>query len=169
MPLSEFCRQIVRIWFSRSGHPGCIKPLDLLKMLSSTTRALTSAASAASKMALPAVSQQTVIRSKHSLPDLPYDYNALEPVISAEIMTLHHSKHHNTYVTNLNVAEEKLSDAVAKGTERNVCFISLRTICSNVFFLLSNEICKCLTLICKSSGICKKGRSPTKSNNQGDC
>ena len=52
-------------------------------------------------------------RSKHSLPDLPYDYNALEPVISAEIMTLHHSKHHQTYVNNLNVAEEKLDDARA--------------------------------------------------------
>ena len=33
-------------------------------------------------------------RSKHTLPDLPYDYSALEPVISAEIMQLHHSKHH---------------------------------------------------------------------------
>ena len=54
------------------------------------------------------------VRSKHTLPDLPYDYHALEPVISAEIMQLHHSKHHNTYVTNLNVAEEKLAEAVAK-------------------------------------------------------
>ncbi|ODM91939.1 Superoxide dismutase [Mn], mitochondrial [Orchesella cincta] len=54
------------------------------------------------------------IRSKHTLPDLPYDYNALEPVISAEIMTLHHSKHHQTYVNNLNVAEEKLAEAKAK-------------------------------------------------------
>ena len=53
-------------------------------------------------------------RSKHSLPDLAYDYNALEPVISAEIMQLHHSKHHQTYVNNLNVAEEKLAEAVAK-------------------------------------------------------
>ncbi|TRY76487.1 hypothetical protein TCAL_17009 [Tigriopus californicus] len=52
------------------------------------------------------------MRSKHTLPDLPYDYNALEPVISAEIMQLHHSKHHATYVNNLNVAEEKLHDAV---------------------------------------------------------
>jgi len=54
------------------------------------------------------------VRGKHSLPDLPYDYNALEPVISAEIMQLHHSKHHATYVNNLNVAEEKLAEAVAK-------------------------------------------------------
>ncbi|XP_023330822.1 superoxide dismutase [Mn], mitochondrial [Eurytemora carolleeae] len=53
-------------------------------------------------------------RQMHKLPDLPYDYNALEPVISAEIMQIHHSKHHATYVTNLNVVEEKLADAVAK-------------------------------------------------------
>uniref|UniRef100_A0A7S1CWY5 Superoxide dismutase n=1 Tax=Cyclophora tenuis TaxID=216820 RepID=A0A7S1CWY5_CYCTE len=51
----------------------------------------------------------------HTLPDLPYDYNALEPVISAETMELHHSKHHNTYVTNLNVALEKLDAAVTAG------------------------------------------------------
>ncbi|XP_014468860.1 PREDICTED: superoxide dismutase [Mn], mitochondrial [Dinoponera quadriceps] len=54
-------------------------------------------------------------RSKHSLPDLPYDYKALEPIISADIMQLHHSKHHATYVNNLNVVEEKLKEAVAKG------------------------------------------------------
>ena len=53
-------------------------------------------------------------RYTHSLPDLPYDYNSLEPVISAEIMQIHHSKHHATYVNNLNIAEEKLADAVAK-------------------------------------------------------
>lgn len=56
-----------------------------------------------------------VVRSKHSLPDLPYDYKALEPIICAEIMQLHHSKHHATYVNNLNIAEEKLNEAVAKG------------------------------------------------------
>ena len=35
-----------------------------------------------------------------SLPSLPYAYDALEPTISAEIMEIHHSKHHNAYVTN---------------------------------------------------------------------
>ena len=52
---------------------------------------------------------------KHELPDLPYDYSELEPVISAEIMELHHSKHHNAYVTNLNIALEKYAEAEAKG------------------------------------------------------
>lgn len=51
---------------------------------------------------------------KHTLPDLPYDYNALEPHISAEIMQLHHCKHHATYVNNLNVGEEKLAEAQVK-------------------------------------------------------
>ncbi len=52
------------------------------------------------------------IRSKHTLPDLPYDYNALEPVVSAEIMQLHHKKHHFAYVNNLNVAQDKLNEAI---------------------------------------------------------
>ena len=39
---------------------------------------------------------------------------ALEPVISAEIMQIHHSKHHAAYVNNYNIAEEKLADAQAK-------------------------------------------------------
>jgi len=43
----------------------------------------------------------------HTLPELPYPYNALEPYISEEIMTLHHKKHHQTYVNALNAAEEK--------------------------------------------------------------
>ena len=51
---------------------------------------------------------------KFSLPNLPYDYNALEPVISAEIMQLHHQKHHHTYVSKLNEALEKYAEAEAK-------------------------------------------------------
>ncbi|KAH6560467.1 hypothetical protein BASA50_009642 [Batrachochytrium salamandrivorans] len=58
--------------------------------------------------------QSASARGKHTLPDLQFDYNALEPFISAEIMQLHHSKHHQTYVNNLNVVEEKLHTALAK-------------------------------------------------------
>lgn len=50
-----------------------------------------------------------------SLPDLPYDYGDLEPAISAEIMQLHHQKHHQAYITNYNKALEQLDSAAAKG------------------------------------------------------
>uniref|UniRef100_A0A8C4MBP7 Superoxide dismutase n=1 Tax=Equus asinus TaxID=9793 RepID=A0A8C4MBP7_EQUAS len=53
-------------------------------------------------------------RQKHSLPDLQYDYGALEPYINAQIMQLHHSKHHAAYVNNLNVTK-KYKEALAKG------------------------------------------------------
>lgn len=51
---------------------------------------------------------------QYKLPELPYDFNALEPVISAEIMTLHYTKHHAGYVTNLNKALEQLAEAQQK-------------------------------------------------------
>lgn len=49
--------------------------------------------------------------SKYRLPDLPYDYAALEPHISAEIMRLHHDKHHAAYVEKANLAIAQLDDA----------------------------------------------------------
>lgn len=51
---------------------------------------------------------------KYELPALPYDFNALEPVISAEIMTLHYTKHHQGYVNNLNKALEQFAEAEQK-------------------------------------------------------
>ncbi|GGH66959.1 superoxide dismutase [Rothia aerolata] len=57
---------------------------------------------------------------KYVLPDLPYDYAALEPHISARIMELHHDKHHATYVAGANTALEKLEEARAKGDFANV-------------------------------------------------
>lgn len=51
---------------------------------------------------------------KFELPELPYDFAALEPVISAEIMKLHWDKHHRGYVTNLNKALEQYADAESK-------------------------------------------------------
>eukprot|EP01139_Manchomonas_bermudensis_P005991 Amastigsp_a176182_151.p3 type:complete len:236 gc:universal Amastigsp_a176182_151:29-736(+) len=52
--------------------------------------------------------------AKHTLPELPYAYDALAPVLSGKLMQLHHSKHHAAYVTNLNAALEKLAEAEAK-------------------------------------------------------
>ena len=43
----------------------------------------------------------------HEVPPLPYDYAALEPYIDTQTMHLHHDKHHQAYVTNLNAAIEK--------------------------------------------------------------
>ena len=51
------------------------------------------------------------------LPDLPYAYDALEPYIDEETMHLHHDKHHNTYVTNLNAAIEKYPELGEKSVE----------------------------------------------------
>lgn len=53
----------------------------------------------------------------HTLPDLPYAYDALAPYISADIQHLHHSRHHATYVTNLNTALEKYPDWQNKSIE----------------------------------------------------
>ncbi|ODN99169.1 hypothetical protein I350_07328 [Cryptococcus amylolentus CBS 6273] len=55
------------------------------------------------------------LRTKHTLPALPYAYDALEPSVSAEIMNLHHTKHHQTYVNGLNAAEESLAKLTSEG------------------------------------------------------
>ena len=51
------------------------------------------------------------------LPQLPYDYSALEPFIDAETMELHHSKHHATYVTKLNEALEGHDELASRQIE----------------------------------------------------
>ncbi|PZG48099.1 superoxide dismutase [Spongiactinospora gelatinilytica] len=52
---------------------------------------------------------------QYSLPDMPYDYGALEPAITGEILELHHAKHHAAYVKGANDTLEKLADARDKG------------------------------------------------------
>ncbi len=49
----------------------------------------------------------------HTLPALPYAYDALEPHIDAKTMEIHHSRHHQTYVTNLNAALAGLPELAA--------------------------------------------------------
>ncbi|MDR0284744.1 MAG: superoxide dismutase [Propionibacteriaceae bacterium] len=51
----------------------------------------------------------------YTLPDLEYDYSALAPYISPQIMELHHSKHHQAYVTGANTALDKLAEARETG------------------------------------------------------
>jgi len=51
------------------------------------------------------------------LPALPYDYAALEPTIDEATMKLHHDKHHQTYITNLNGAIEKAPELASKSPE----------------------------------------------------
>lgn len=51
----------------------------------------------------------------HTLPPLPYPYNALEPYIDEKTMRIHHDKHHKTYVDDLNKAEKKLQEARKSG------------------------------------------------------
>jgi superoxide dismutase, Fe-Mn family len=65
----------------------------------------------------------------YTLPDLSYDYGALEPHISAKVMELHHSKHHATYIKVANETLEKLAEARDKGDlgsinqlEKNLAF-----------------------------------------------
>lgn len=56
-------------------------------------------------------------RMPHTLPNLPYDFNALEPYIDEQTMKIHHGKHHQAYINNLNAALEKHPDLAAKKVE----------------------------------------------------
>lgn len=67
--------------------------------------------------------------AQYTLPDLPYDFGALEPYISGQIMELHHDKHHAAYVAGANTALEQMAEARDKesfGTinllEKNLAF-----------------------------------------------
>ena len=53
----------------------------------------------------------------YELPPLPYDYAALEPFIDAETMKLHHDKHHQAYINNVNAALEKHPELATKSVD----------------------------------------------------
>ncbi|MGM0199720.1 superoxide dismutase [Enterococcus sp. DIV1314a] len=59
----------------------------------------------------------------YQLPKLPYGYDALEPYIDVETMHIHHEKHHNAYVTNLNAAIEKHPELGLKSIEELIADI----------------------------------------------
>ena len=74
---------------------------------------------------------------QYTLPDLPYDYAALEPHYSARLLELHHDKHHAGYVAGANTTLEKLAEARQKGDfaainhlQKNLAFIFPGTCCT---------------------------------------
>ena len=71
----------------------------------------------------------------YSLPELPYDYAALEPHLSARILELHHDKHHKAYVDGANKVLERLEAARASGD-----FGSINQLEKNLAFHLSGHI-----------------------------
>ena len=72
---------------------------------------------------------------KYELPELPYDYSALEPHYSAEVLTLHHDKHHQAYVDGANTTFEKLSEARESGD-----FGTINLLEKNMAFHLSGHV-----------------------------
>jgi len=72
---------------------------------------------------------------EYTLPDLSYDYGALEPHYSAEILELHHDKHHAAYVKGANGALEKLGEAREKDT-----FDTINQLQKNLAFNLSGHV-----------------------------
>ena len=89
----------------------------------------------------------------YTLPDLPYDYSALEPHISGKIMELHHDKHHAGYVKNANAALEQLEEAREKED-----FARLAALERSLAFNLSGHI---LHSIFWKNMIPKGGGAPT--------
>jgi len=73
--------------------------------------------------------------SEYTLPDLPYDYTALEPHLSAQILELHHGKHHAAYVKGANTVLEKLEHARDSGD-----FGTINQLEKNLAFHLSGHI-----------------------------
>jgi len=75
----------------------------------------------------------------YTLPDLPYDYSALEPHVSGKIMELHHGKHHAAYVKNANSVLEQLDEARQKDD-----FARLAALERALAFNLSGHILHCI-------------------------
>lgn len=71
----------------------------------------------------------------YELPDLSYDFGALEPHISGRIMELHHDKHHGAYVTGANTALEKLADVRGTGD-----FATITMLEKNLAFHVSGHV-----------------------------
>ncbi|MFQ6097121.1 MAG: superoxide dismutase [Armatimonadota bacterium] len=74
-------------------------------------------------------------RTAHRLPDLPYDYDALEPHYDEQTLRLHHDVHHAGYVKGLNAAEERMRGMLQSGD-----FSNARTLCKALAFHGSGHV-----------------------------
>ncbi len=82
----------------------------------------TSAAAVAAPLLLTTVRAEEPAPVGFTLPKLPYAYDALEPSIDKETMEIHHGKHHNAYVTNLNAALKKDAPELLKKPIEAICY-----------------------------------------------
>ena len=73
--------------------------------------------------------------TEYTLPDLPYDYGALEPHLSARILELHHGKHHAAYVTGANKVQQQLFEARASND-----YDAINQLQKNLAFHLSGHV-----------------------------
>jgi superoxide dismutase, Fe-Mn family len=81
----------------------------------------------------------------YALPDLPYDYSGLQPVISAKLLELHHSKHHAAYVKGANDTTEQLAQVREKGD-----FASLGRLQKALAFHVSGHVMHTVFWTCMS-------------------
>lgn len=108
------CFRVRRAGAQTPARPGCPLPLQPVRAHPPEPRPPRPLSSSTSRKLAPALGSLGS-RQKYTLPDLPYDYGALEPHINAQIMQLHHKKHHAAYVNNLNATEDKYLEALEKG------------------------------------------------------
>jgi len=73
--------------------------------------------------------------TEYTLPDLPYDYGALEPHLSARILELHHGKHHAAYVSGANKVQQQLAEARASND-----YDAINQLQKNLAFHLSGHV-----------------------------
>jgi Fe-Mn family superoxide dismutase len=81
----------------------------------------------------------------YQLPDLPYDYGALEPHVSGQIMELHHGKHHAGYVKQANAALDQLAEARSSGD-----FALITKLSKDLAFNLSGHVLHSVFWTCLS-------------------
>jgi Fe-Mn family superoxide dismutase len=96
--------------FGRRRHPGCTEEFQSSELTGESFNIVSS-------HYLNFIFIERILNMAYSLPDLSYGYDALEPYIDAQTMEIHHSKHHNAYITNVNAALEGHDALAAKSVE----------------------------------------------------